>query len=324
MGKLYIFTAGTSLLTNLKLDPTGNAHFTWLSKWLKDRTVERILEYPDENIEAYRRMVSFYSGKTGKETTAELSSFVKLNLQDDDQIVLLASDTSDGIFSTLVIAYLMTEPGSKDPIQLWSTPGNPIQIKNWNSADIQRNRNPDLEFHRRKQVYVMRITGLDPSNEQRFETQAIGTLMHMFARLVKYANGDKSGLDPIIIFTGGFKVSLPVITQAASWLGGIPMYGLHEDSNELIQIPVLKSNISEDLTKAILGWTWQEGRNKSLIEKNYNSDTLSKWARQTKMSWSALEAEFKSAFVSRETGVQLNIIGEAILGVILAKLPVEN
>lgn len=327
MANLHIFTAGTSLLSNLEFDPTGNAHYTWLLTWLKGRDIPRIINCPEENLEAFRRMYTFYCGKTGKETTAELASFLKLELMKDDLVVLLTSDTPEGLFSALVNAHLMANGNSPEPVYLWEEPGISTQIINWNTSDTCQGKHEILVDNQREKVHIMRIPGLDPTSASGFTDQAVGNLVRAVANLVKYARGHALELDPIIVFTGGFKVSLPVLTQAASWLGGVPMVGLHEDSDKLIYIPLLGTAVDDHTKRAILGWAWKHNRNLSQLTDFYRKvgeqNKLSNWSRATDMSFDELDKEIKPLFTSSGSGVALNILGEALLAVIMTNLPID-
>lgn len=321
MAYLYIFTAGTSLISNLELDPRGKGHHTWLLSWLRNRTIERLLEHPEENYEAYRRMFAFYQGKTGRNTTAEIASFQRLELSPADQLVLLGSDTAEGMFSALVNAHLMSDPNIPEPVIHWKAPGIPAKSVNWNSAPTCQGDES------KRQVHVMRIPGLDPANAQGFTYEAVGNLVGMIAQLVLFARGHSPSLKPVIVFTGGFKVSLPVLAQAASWLGGVPMVGVHESSDQLILIPILASKVEAHLANAVIGWAWREGRYRADYPSSYvssvNEIKLDEWAEETAMSYDNLEKDVKPLFAPRGSKVKLNILGEAFLAVILSKIPVD-
>lgn len=333
MANIYIFTAGTSLISNLELHPRGKPIHTRLTGWFENRTIDRILEHPEENFETYHLLGNFYQGKSGKDTTAEVASFLKLELSQDDRLVLLASDTPEGMFSALVNAHMMSHrmvehvPSKKSPMPvcIWDDPGIPTQGVDWNRSDLSSDEPPDLLQNQCGQVSVMRITGLDPANASGFEDQAVGNLVWTISRLVKYARGRTPQLDPVIIFTGGFKVGLPVLTQAASWLEGVPMWGLHESSDQLIRIPLLASAVDERLKKAVVGWAWREARFNEVLKHFYKTATqkeiLKNWAKATDMNFDELDKDIKPLFAPRGSKVTLNILGEAFLAVILTNLP---
>ncbi len=322
MPNLYIFTVGTSLLSNLERHPEGVGLASWLSQWLQGHTTERILGGGDENRPAAERALAYYGSDDCPQWTAELGSFLLLPpLREADQVVLLASDTPEGAFSALVNAHLMVKADAGPAVPLWEEEGKPGIRFNWNTAEIGEARSQRIQQRARKEAPVMRIQGLNPGDPNGFENEAVGNLVLTIARLVMFARATRPALDPMIVFTGGFKVSLPVLTQAASWLRGVPMVGMHEASNRLITIPVLKSDISIPLRNAVLGWAWNAGRQRQQIGTFFTESELRKWANASSMSFAELDTDLMPAFMRPDGGIQLNILGEALLAVILATLP---
>lgn len=317
MAKLFIFTSGTSMVTNLKDDANAHPILNYLRKWFETITIKKILDTPSVNKQAYQYILEYYNGKTGSKTTAEISSYEKLGVRKEDLVVILTSDTKEGVFAGLVNAHLMASK-AKTPVVLWDRPGNIIGTFNWNS--LLEGYEPGANQDEYPPVYLMIIKDLDPEKKEGFEDQAVGNLVYAIARLVKHANGHTLKPKPIIVFTGGFKVSLPVLTQAASWLGGIPMYGVHQESNKLIEIPVLATDIDPEVRNSILGWAWKNNRNRDLIERNEELD-LNNWAGKTDKTWEWLRKEHKLVPVFTEcgSGVKISILGEAILSVLIAK-----
>lgn len=321
MGTLYIFTAGTSLYTNLEKDNRAIPYKDFLDKWLANHSVELLLADSPDILEAANLMFTYYGKDNAQQSTAELTSFFQLNLTNDDQVVLLSSDTKEGLFCALVTAHLMSSPSAVEPVVLWDKPGTHTKSINW--RPLSATHAEKFTSRARPWVAVMRIPSLDPSKAEGFTNKAVGNLVLAMARLVKYARGCSPALEPVIVFTGGFKVSLPVLTQAAACLDGVPMFGLREDSDQMITIPVLSMELSPRLVHGILGWAWHAGRDLGGLT-GADRKKLNDWAEATSRDYAELSGDLKPAFSKKDGNeVTLNILGEALLAVILADLPVH-
>lgn len=347
MAKFYIFTAGTSLLDNLE---KGNREEQNYGEKLSDILTSimdtdcLLVSKPDDTWlgeiastpgarPGARWALTYYGCKDPLEQsestvphTAEISSFAKLDLKEDDQVVLLSSDTPDGAFCALVNAHLMAKAKPGDPpVCIWEGPGEGAQSRNeipvnWDDEKTLSVRNSTLTSLGRRKAHVVRVKELNPMFPSGFKERAVGNLVRTINDLVNIALGQDPVLHPEIVFTGGFKVSLPVLTQAASWMGGIPMLGLHLKSKEMIHIPVLPSRPEEELIHAVVGWAWLANREKKILEWQFK-DNLMRFAKMTdKVFWALEPSRLRSLFKPAGEKVSLNLLGEALLAVQLAEI----
>ncbi len=285
MSRLYIFTCGTSLMTNFGRSD-GDADpllHTRRSNGLKT-CVERIPSVEaiySENNPAWRSLtqpliqsdsnlaelllvirsdlardcVTYWSNLKSAdkaEQSAELATFETLGVRAGDEIVLLASDTKMGLFCALVNAHVMAgkmqtrQPGSRievevDDRQLGGKAVNPIR---WLDVPAGAPANPGLS------IRVIVIKNLDPRHKHDFENSGTSNLIQALTDLIFTAY--HQGKEPDLVFSGGFKVGIPVLVQSASWLGGltgqtIAMTALFEASSERITIPIISQRPDEQL-----------------------------------------------------------------------------
>ena len=339
MAKLYIFTTGTSLISNLrKQSAAGASRADVLQRYIKEKTADFFwqsapgMEWrgdPGGNLQdtpGVWWLIDFYARMGAVAPAllpAEISNFKKLDPQPGDEVVLLASDTPMGVFSAVVIAHLMAVPGQGQVVE-WTSPCNVGLTFKWSPPQAVA-RDPDILGCLRDEVVVMRIPKLNPGQKEGFEQQAVGNLVRTVARLSLYARG--RGLESCIIFTGGYKVTLPVLTQAAAWLEGIPMVALYEEDPYPVEIPVLASPPGEKARRAVLGWVWtstdpEHERERVRLKRLQNLDQLARWgAYISGKSYPGLEACDRPLFERDGQRLRLSILGEALLAVLLYSIP---
>lgn len=341
MARLYIFTTGTSLISNLrKHGPEGASRADALQQYAREKPADFFWQaVPDESWQGNPVgdfqgdpgawwLVNFYAGLGAAAPAllpAEISNFKKLNPQPGDEVVLLASDTPLGVFCAVVIAHLMALPG-RDRVVEWTSPCNVGQVFNWNPPQTAA-RDTGILGQLREKVAVMRIPKLNPGHKEGFEQEAVGNLVRTVARLSVYARGKE--LEQQIIFTGGYKVTLPVLTQAAAWLDGIPMVALYEEDHYPIEIPVLSSPPGERARKAVLGWVWSSqdevhARERARLKRLGYDQQLARWgAVMSRKTFTGLEARDKPLFEPDGQHLRLSILGEALLAVLLYSIAGE-
>lgn len=339
MAKLYIFTTGTSLISNLrKHGCEGASRADTLQQYVKGKSADFFwktapeLEWQGDpggdllGTPGAWWLIDFYA-RLGAAAPAllpaEISNFKKLDPQPGDEVVLLASDTPMGVFSAVIIAHLMALPGRKRVVE-WTSPCNVGLTFNWNPPQAVA-RDADILGCLREEVVVMRIPKLNPGHKEGFEQEAVGNLVRTVARLSLYARG--RGLEPCIIFTGGYKVTLPVLTQAAAWLEGIPMVALYEEDPYPVEIPVLASPPGEKARRAVLGWVWtstdpEHERERARLKRLENVGQLARWgAYISGKPYAGLEACDRPLFERDSQRLRLSILGEALLAVLLYSIP---
>jgi hypothetical protein len=338
MNCLYIFTAGTSLITNLSKKREWETYATGLSRLVENLAIEDLYvpsaedswkgtlgQTPDQPGALWALgHYGHLSKRSARESTAELATFLKLKLDSSDQAVLLASDTPAGVFCALVNAHLMAASApDSHPVQVWDweIPGHVAHELGWHTPHTEALRCQDLKDRARNWVGVQVIKGLDPVSPRGVQDTAVGELVFAVSRLVKYARNHSPVLEPVLVFTGGFKMSLPVLTQAAGWLGGLRMIDLHEDSDSLVEIPVLRTSIGPELEARVLGVAWRDQRRQDLLEQHYLPSKLDEWASLTAGSFNVQEERLQPLLKEANQAVQLNILGEAVLSVLLALRP---
>ena len=271
MPRIFIFTCGTSLISNFgksKADPKDRASlqngletlvkridFTeegWMgdSSWRDltrgevpgDPQFSDLLTVLQEDLA--QAAVRYWSAlpSNAEEQTAEMSTLAVLKQQPGDEIILLASDTPDGVFCALVNAHIMAEQGQEILLERfdWEKDGErSCAVVNWRGAPV-----PSGDDHSPPPIRVIVVGRLTPSNKLDFEKYGIGNLIRTLTYLVYEVYGRQEAIRPVFVFTGGFKASIPILTQAASWLGGstgqhIEMTALYEASPDRIVVPVI-------------------------------------------------------------------------------------
>lgn len=328
MPKRYIFTVGTSLIENFDqlANTTDINHF----KNARKGTVENVLtpvtswqEIESKKISAPKWVVSVLEttlvgrSQDGLSHTAEITTLSKLVIDPlNDDAVLLASDTADGLFCALVNAYLMA--GDRGVVyEKWDWEQN----KKEDLADPWKlgQRHPTNGLQRFTfPVRVLCVPGLDPTNKINFEKTGIANLVRLALFFVNQARNAK--MEPQLVFTGGFKASLPILTQIASWLGPLPMIGLYETADAPIQIQVLSAPPKKELMQLALGFNQEqvsvEGRPENVRPSwNYGGKTIESFNKFD-------DKEIRLLFEDKpdHSGIQLSLLGKALKAYVIGEL----
>jgi len=260
MSYCYLFTCGTSLLENLeKKEPaianrlraiipevgrvlSGNLEADWAgtpgdssdpgAKW----TLERWGSLPlDDEMQ-----------------TAEMASLGHLHLTQQDEVVLIASDTPEGVFCAVINAWLMV--GLVGKVEIWERAyQDSARQLEWGWRHPAGLPHIQQKSIARQKAAVLRVKHLDPRSRERFEQKGgAANLIQTIADLVWKARTHQ--LDPVIIFTGGFKASIPLLTQAATWLDRVPLMGLYEGAQDMVRVPTLHAAPDIEACQAVLGF----------------------------------------------------------------------
>lgn len=269
MARTILITAGTSILDNLRQQGIDDLYsvVNQLYRILPSREqMSELLNPPAAGwAGAGRRggnngtpgawwIVDYYGRYSPKDQArihaAELASLRLLNLTEEDKVIILCSDTHDGLFCGLVVAHLIKQ--RDDPIRFHSQPAADMQMDtrevDWGWEISDRNvPNRDMPRAGRGMVSMWQIPGLTPDSREVFEKTGAGNLVRTFVRLARQAAVE--GRPFVVNFTGGYKATIPLLTLVASWMGSpaVTMVALYQDSKELLHIPTADSQPSESL-----------------------------------------------------------------------------
>lgn len=338
MANLYIFTAGTSLLDNLeKLPGEGLRLRETLDARLKNVGVDELLSgqllagaewrgSPGGGLNEVGALWALHrwAGFTpdGFPQTAELTSLYKLSLQpgmalsDKDEVVLLASDTPTGVFCAAVNAYLMT--ALCGPVWRWDLPfqvGEKTQFA-WEEELPQTNLQPHLLSVARPRAYLLRVKNLNPADKNAFEEgvsrvegQQGSGAAHLIRTVVDLVWGARDGgLKPVIVFTGGFKAGIPLLTQASAWLGGVPLWGLYEGSKVApVQVPVLEARPQLEDCRLVVSF--------GAVRANHSYPELRTFDRSVFRNVADLPIDREHLFFRNRSdggGIELSLLGIAL------------
>ena len=236
MERLLIFTAGTSLLDNLK-DPDklnrhelvdtfryagANACHTVLRRAgnIRDDLVTYAsffapldLADPSERSWATAEMAGLYLLRQGQQTSR-------------DRLVLLCSDTGEGAFCALANGMLLGQE-----VRYYDSRGNVSPLDGLTTTEVEHGIHPSLTAIRLPQVEVVWVKDLDATRPREFERRAISDLVKHIAEL-HYSR--RSGEQTVLNYTGGFKAAIPILAQAAAVAGNIELLCLYEEALDLI------------------------------------------------------------------------------------------
>lgn len=331
MAKMFILTAGSSLFTNYsKYDEEAAEKLRgalpqipagiWLQEphaWPGGHLARYAPEGPAWwTLKRWSNME--LTGSLKDQQTAEILSMSKMGLQPEDRICLLASHTPEGVFCALVNALMLSPPGKAVEVQDWDWSAMPPEQTctpvSWD-PDARVQRRP-IEVRVENQVVVMPVRGLDPQDKESFEHEGVYSLIRSLARLVEIARGLRS--EPEIIFTGGFKASLPVLTQAATWLGGLRMTALFEEAEKPVTVQLLDNPAKLEFRQAAIGF----GASRDPERTDFAD--LDRFINESRVD--DLPPELQPLFVDRETPgseIELSLLGEALRAIVASRLASE-
>jgi hypothetical protein len=245
MNRLVIFTAGTSLLENLRNEEKLNKREVYKNLNLDRLTGDAWSILADAAFvrkRLLRCIEEFAPLDLGNDiqlaySTAEIASYYRLTKKNDtggDRLVLLCSDTVEGAFSALVNALLLSngEILCRKPSAYSGISGLEASVRPINDLEL-----PDERFHstlktlRQPRIEIQVVPDLYPDNKMAFERYAIANLASAIATL---HFGKQTGLHTVLNYTGGFKAAIPILSQSVAVAGDIDMVCLYEQASELI------------------------------------------------------------------------------------------
>lgn len=324
MPSFYIFTCGISLIENLEKENRNIYNFTQglftrkiAEDFLRITPEKSWAGVPNRTAGAYWA-VDWYSRQIdNKKMTAEQASFNNL-YQPGDRIVFLTSDTAEGIFCALANAAIVSEEGCKTQyIEEYPNPKPGLEEIDWHVPNDKRSDYPSFPHVSEPPVQVIKVPGLAPESN-RLESLAFGELIRLVTELVKSA---REKYQPVIVYSGGYKLTLPILTMAAGWLGGIPMWALHENSDQIINTPILKSELDPRIKQWVAGCAYCNNIKQPGLLGRYNQEELKlkAWGEEiiVKKNYSQLSEEQKPLFIVENDRITLSVLGHALLGLIL-------
>lgn len=251
--------------------------------------------------------------------TAEITTLAKLQPQRDDQAVLISSNTVKGFFCALVQAYMISATGRVE-YAFWE---NADQIPTTSSLHILGDDPPSSpggrvpkNFPKVGKATLIRVNKLDPTRKQDFEEEGAANLVSLLTRQIRQAQMD--GYDPKVIFTGGFKAALPLLTQAVAWMGSVPLIGLYEGARDIIQVPTLKALPEKNLCRASLGF----GRTNISVYDRGVIGIPGEWNYDHKYRHVEDIPDFdeKALFKDTPNGLALSLIGRTLANLLVSML----
>ncbi|MHC1733403.1 MAG: hypothetical protein AB9888_15400 [Bacteroidales bacterium] len=349
MSRLFIFTCGRSLLTNFgrncsdvrgrdrlqssldfliseklqSIDEIYQPDASWRN--LDDLSIRRDPDFSEFlqifNHDLGKEAVGYWSnlGSKDKEQSAEVATKNSFKIKEEDEIVILASDTPDGVLCALINAHLMARQGQKVY----------LEFNDWQSREKREGLFIGRDLLKKTEEYsspvrVIVVTGLNPTIKTTFERIGIGNLIRTLIHLVyeKIAQGNFEA--PFFVFTGGFKAGIPILTQAAGWLGGITkknilMNALYEDSVDRIDIPIIGQK--PDPKWLLIAHNFGRRDHPSKAEEfDYSKFDYSKIE-----SLGEVRKDVQFLFQSKqEGGIELNPIGQALKAIVEHDLSLES
>jgi hypothetical protein len=278
MAKRYIVTVGTSLVDNFARTKTTD--YQSLPKIMEARLpkgAERVLNEepqgllgtldPDrpqvldlDNVGAHWFLAHYHNkGIEHKNPPpahcAEIATLAHLGLQAEDEVLLLCSDTGLGAFCAVVIALLLT--GSADRVQTQHVRQRQLHLSElpdwgWPPPDYNRPLHSSLQPLQRTRVHIRHVPQLNPEQFDEFAEHGAANLIRIVHQAVHKACNGTPKLKPEIVFTGGYKAAVPLLTYAAGWLGGVPLNTLYQDSDQVLRLPALALEPPEHVRELVL------------------------------------------------------------------------
>lgn len=310
MGRLLIFTAGTSLFENLKDPQKLNCpELVKLFRYDGPNAYRTVLRRPHKlasELRAHAEVISsidLSDPAKRNHTTAEMASLYLLhkdNPEGDDRLVLLCSDTGQGAFCALVNGMLLGHEVRFDH------PRHGFTIDGFSDQDVEFHKT--LKDIRLPEVELRVVNKLNPERPEKFESIAIPELVKTIADLHYNRPPDTQ---TILNYTGGFKAAIPTLTQAVAVAGDIDLVCLYEDATEVVRQPVVPIDLSPE-TREQLTWAGRDAPGHPDVlhpdpERDGGYETIQqlKADRKFERGWVFYEA-------APQGGVRLNGLGLAM------------
>ena len=320
MPHFYIFTCGTSLLENLtKTRPEVGARLSavipdkesLLSGSVEERWMgESVNHHAPDALWVLDHCSKMPADDPGQ--TAEMTSFSKLPREEGDEFCLIASDTDKGVFCAAINAWLMSGPDGQVCVR--EAPMSELDEISLDWHWSQDNLHPSQTKIATGKVILLRVRELDPTIRERFERNGgAARMIRTVADSIWYARSKR--LDPVLVFTGGFKASIPLLTQAVIWLGNTTMMCLYEGSRELVTIPTVRAEPSLLACRAVYAFNAQH------IE-NLSQQELLRMDHSNKKDISNLSHDLQPFFQNSMDGqrIQLNLLGQTLREVVNSEI----
>lgn len=322
MSRLVLFTAGASLLENLRnpeklnkrevydglrLGALSGSAWSILgdSAFVRARLIRCAEEFIALNLE---------SNSSLQKSTAEIASYFRLcegqESRVDDRLVLLCSDTVEGAFAALVNALLL---GTQEilccqPSGYSDIPDSEARVRVLYAGEMQ-----DKPFHstlraiQRPKIEIQVVRELYPANKKSFEQQAVANLAQAVANL-HYGKKDPQQRT-ILNYTGGFKAAIPTLTFIAAVIRDMQMVALYEQSPHLVYQQIIPIVLSPDVQDRLRDAG--KGGPRDVLKDMDNAADL------TKKGWDSWE---KTAFYDATKGaVTLTPLGLALQQLLVSK-----
>ena len=255
MKRLLLFTAGTSLLANLKdpekkffrQDLVEGLGYKEAGAW---RMVLRRADVLRAELVAYAEIfapLNLADAVQRSRTTAEMAGFYLLRKgpeQFADRLVLLCSDTGPGAFCALANGMLLGEE-----VRYYDRSGKALTLAGMAEKEAGHGFHSSLKIIRLPQVELIVVNDRDPRRPQTFEQTAIPALVKTIAGLHYNRSAEEY---TVLNYTGGFKAAIPTLTQASAVASDIDLVCLYEDATELIQQPLVPIDLGQAAEERLL------------------------------------------------------------------------
>jgi CRISPR/Cas system-associated protein Csm6 len=260
LGRLLIFTAGTSLLDNLK-DPDKFARraladafaYTGAGAWHKVlRRAEGIRDKLTSYASPFAPLSLAHQGERSR-ATAEMAGFYLLRKDQptsQDRLVLLCSDTGEGAFCALANGMLLgQEVCYYAPRGYYVSSGDFLTLPGLAESEVEHGFHSSLLTIRLPQVTVVVVRDLDASRPNEFERHAIPALVRATAELHYNKRAEQQ---TVLNYTGGFKAAIPTLAQVAAVAGGIELVCLYEDALDLVHQPLIQIKLRPEAEERLI------------------------------------------------------------------------
>jgi hypothetical protein len=312
MGRLLIFTAGTSLLENLRdhqkkfsrRDLAENFRYKGAGAW--DEVLRRAEVLRDE-LTTYADLFASLDLKDDgqrQRATAEMAGLYLLRwgrAQPDDRLVLLCSDTGPGAFCALANGMLLGQE-----VCYWRNQKEALILDGLTETEARLHLS--LTTVRLPQVALMVVESLDPTDPEHFERGAIPALVGAIANLHYNRRPEEQ---TVLNYTGGFKAAVPTLTQAAALAGDIELVCLYEEAARLVQQPLIPINLDAKAEERLI-WAGENDKVHPDPLRDYKTlDALK--SMLTRAEWTFYEGK------TAKGGVQLSGLGLAMQNLLRAR-----
>ncbi|MAT45265.1 MAG: hypothetical protein CL609_23295 [Anaerolineaceae bacterium] len=266
MKKLYILTGGLSLVTNIIDNLIQENDKSWIKidkqfnelcnkNEIPDYIKEKISKISDKNtlineINKYVNGLNVGIEKNIDKYSAEISSLLSLiketPIDNSDEILILSSDTREGIFCAYLNALILS---SANYIKILKKPG----LGKLEEEQFSNRQNFICLNITETPIAIKIIKDYDPENIENLQDNGLQNFFKELTTVI--INALNRGLDIEIIFTGGFKAGIPLITQVVSWLPediNIVMSSKVEKKQKLLKTPIINSIGYTEVHKLIL------------------------------------------------------------------------